>query len=152
MFSKILYPTDFSEVSLRAIPYIKSLRAAGAKEVIVLRVINENKVACISQGAVWVGQDVDHFLKLTYQRLMTEAYEQIKPVEAELQAAGFDVVVKIEKGYPYTRILEVADEENVSVIILGSHGRSNMSSVLLGSVSDHVIRHAKQPVIVIKRG
>ncbi|MGQ9748471.1 universal stress protein [Desulfosoma sp.] len=39
----------------------------------------------------------------------------------------------------------------MSAIILGSHGRSNLSSVLLGSVSEYVIRHAKKPVIVVRR-
>jgi nucleotide-binding universal stress UspA family protein len=47
--------------------------------------------------------------------------------------------------------LEVAKKEDVSIIILGSHGRSNLSSVLLGSVSDHIIRHSPKPVLVIKR-
>ncbi|MGQ9483439.1 MAG: universal stress protein [Desulfosoma sp.] len=57
----------------------------------------------------------------------------------------------MEEGVPHVKILEVANEENVSAIILGSHGRSNLSSVLLGSVSEYVIRHAKKPVIVVRR-
>jgi nucleotide-binding universal stress UspA family protein len=57
----------------------------------------------------------------------------------------------IERGDPYSKILELADKEDVSVIILGSHGRSNLSKVLLGSVSAHIISHARQPVLVIKR-
>lgn len=57
----------------------------------------------------------------------------------------------VERGAPYSKILKVAENEDVSIIILGSHGRSNLSSVLLGSVSDHVIRHAQKPVLVIKR-
>ncbi|MGQ9795034.1 universal stress protein [Desulfosoma sp.] len=58
---------------------------------------------------------------------------------------------RVEEGVPHVKILEVANEENVSAIILGSHGRSNLSSVLLGSVSEYVIRHAKKPVIVVRR-
>lgn len=151
MFQKILYPTDFSDVSKKALAYIKSLKSTGAKEVIVLRVINEKKAECISQGVAWAGRQVADFLKETYERLTDEAYEEVKPIEAELKDAGFDTRVMVERGMPYLKILEVAEEEKVSVIILGSHGRSNLSSVLLGSVSDHVIRHSKRPVLVIKR-
>jgi len=45
----------------------------------------------------------------------------------------------------------VEKEEDVSAIVLGSHGKSNIKEMLLGSVSEHVIRHCKKPVIVIKR-
>ncbi len=151
MFSKILYPTDFSDVSQKALAYIKSLKGAGAKTVIVLRVINEKKAECISQGVAWAGMDVADFLKESYRMLTEKAQEEVKPVESELKAAGLDVEIMVEKGVPQLKILEIADEKEVSAIILGSHGRSNLTSALLGSVSDHVIRHARQPVIVIKR-
>jgi len=151
MFEKILYPTDFSDVSQKALEYIISLKSAGARQVIILRVINEKKAEYISQGVAWAGVEVADFLRQTYQKLTEEAYNELKPVETELKGAGFDIKVMVEKGNPYSRILEVAEEQDVSAIILGSHGRSNLGSVLLGSVSDHVIRHSKKPVIVIKR-
>lgn len=136
MYQKILYPTDFSD---------------GAQQVIIVRIINEKKAECISQGVAWAGMEVGDFLKQTYQMLLDEASEQIKSVEMELKSAGFDTKIVIERGDPYSKILELADKEDVSVIILGSHGRSNLSKVLLGSVSVHIISHARQPVLVIKR-
>jgi nucleotide-binding universal stress UspA family protein len=45
----------------------------------------------------------------------------------------------------------VAEEENPSVIVIGSHGKSNLEEMLLGSVSEKVVRKAKHPVLVIKR-
>ncbi|WP_170161664.1 universal stress protein [Desulfosoma caldarium] len=73
------------------------------------------------------------------------------PIEKEFKAAGFDRKTPALEDNPSISILEVADEENVSAIILGSHGRSNLSAVLSGSLSNDVIRHAKKPVIVVKR-
>jgi len=49
------------------------------------------------------------------------------------------------------KILEIEAEESVSVIVLGSHGKSNVKEMLLGSVSEHVIRNCRKPVLVIKR-
>jgi len=151
MFEKILYPTDVSDVSKKALAYIKSLKNTGTKQVIILRVINKNKEERISQGVAWAGVEVADFLKETYQRLEEEAYEEVKPVESELKEAGFDVKIRVEKGHPYSKILDVEREEDVSAIVLGSHGRSNVEEILLGSVSEHVIRYSKKPVLVVKR-
>jgi nucleotide-binding universal stress UspA family protein len=49
MFEKILYPTDFSDVSKKALDYIKQLMQAGAKEVIVLHVMDEREIDAIFQ-------------------------------------------------------------------------------------------------------
>lgn len=151
MFEKILYPTDFSEVSKKALAYIKSLAGTGSKQVIVLHVINDKRVECMTQGVAWAGKDVATYLKEVQQDLENEARDKAKSIESELAAAGFDVKVRIESGRPHSRILEVETEEGVSVIVLGSHGRSNLGEMLLGSVSENVIRHSKKPVLVIKR-
>lgn len=151
MLEKILYPTDFSEVSRKAIKYLKVLRGAGATHVVLLRVLNDKTMAAIAKGVALSGKDVAIFLKDVLESLRQEAWEAMRPIEEELKGMGYEVTTRVEEGAPQTKILEVADEENVSAIILGSHGRSNLSAVLLGSVSDYVIRHSKKPVIVIKR-
>ncbi|MDO9528669.1 MAG: universal stress protein [Syntrophales bacterium] len=72
-------------------------------------------------------------------------------IENDLREAGFKVKTRIETGFPFSEILRVENEENVSVIVMGSHGMSNLKEILLGSVSERVIRKAKKPVLVIKR-
>jgi nucleotide-binding universal stress UspA family protein len=151
MFEKVLYPTDFSDVSKNALAYLKSMKNAGAKQVIILRVINDKRVDCISKGIALAGKETSRFLKGVYEELLEEAFREVKPIESELKEAGLEVKVRVESGVPHSKILEVAKEEEVSVIVLGSHGRSNLSDMLLGSVSDHVIRHSVKPVLVIKR-
>jgi nucleotide-binding universal stress UspA family protein len=151
MFAKLLYPTDFSDVSKKALAYLKSMKDAGAEQVIVLRVINAKRIDCISKGVAMAGKEASRFLKDVYEELLAEAFAQVKPIEAELKNAGLDVKVRVERGIPHSKILEVAEEEKVSAIVLGSHGRSNLGDMILGSVSDHVIRHSRKPVLVIKR-
>jgi len=69
----------------------------------------------------------------------------------ELKKCGFEVKVRIETGVPLTEILRVEQEEGVSVTVIGSHGKSNVKEMLLGSVSEKVIRKSERPVLVIKR-
>jgi nucleotide-binding universal stress UspA family protein len=144
MFKKILYPTDFSEVSKKAINYIKQLKDAGTEEVVVLHVLNEKGVEAI---ALYASGSFDELL----QRVEKEAADEMKKIEADLKESGFKVKLRIEIGTPLTDILKVEQEEGVSAIVIGSHGKTNVKEMLLGSVSEKVIRKSKNPVLVIRR-
>ena len=61
------------------------------------------------------------------------------------------MTVRTPLGTPGTEIVNAADAEGVSLIVIGSHGRSNLRDRLLGTVSEYVIKNARQPVLVIKR-
>ena len=144
MFKKILYPTDFSDVSKRAMDFVKQLKDAGSEEVIILHVIDKSSLNAL---AMYTSKD---FLKIE-MGWEEKAAEDISLIEKELKEKGFKVKVRIEKEIPFREILRVEEEEDVSVIVIGSHGLSNIQEMLLGSVSEKVIRGAKKPVLVVKR-
>lgn len=146
MFEKILYPTDFSDVSKKALDYIKTLKDAGAKEVIVLHVIDEREIdhlAHLPEASI----DIEELEKKREEH----AKEEIGAIEKELKEGGFTVKTMIKKGVPFTDILKAEEEENVSVVVIGSHGKSCISEMLLGSVSEKVIRKSNKPVLVVRR-
>jgi nucleotide-binding universal stress UspA family protein len=143
MFKKILFPTDFSDVSQKSVKYIQQLKGAGAQEVIVLHVIDEKELQVLSRVP-------DHYLQIT-SLMEKEIAKEMAAVEADLAAEGFSVKLKVKTGKPFTEIMHTAAEEKVSVIVLGSHGKSNIGEMLMGSVSENVIRHAKVPLLVISR-
>jgi nucleotide-binding universal stress UspA family protein len=143
MFKTILFPTDFSDVSRKAVKYIKRLKGAGAQEVVVLHVIDEKELRILSK----VG---DQYVQITTQ-MEEEIEKQMASIEADMTAQGFRVKLKVKTGNPFTQIMTTAADEKVSIIVLGSHGRSNIAEMLIGSVSENVIRHAKVPSLVISR-
>lgn len=143
MFKKILFPTDFSDVSQKAVKYIKQLKGAGAQEVIVLHVIDEKELLVLSRVP-------DQYLKIT-TLMEKEIAKELAVVEADMAAEGFSVKLKVKTGKPFTEIMMTATEEKVSIIVIGSHGKSNIGEMLMGSVSENVIRHAKVPLLVISR-
>jgi nucleotide-binding universal stress UspA family protein len=70
------------------------------------------------------------------------------------EAAGFDaepVLIQGSGGSVWQRLLEIADERDVDVIVVGRRGVSRLRGVLLGSVSNAVIQHAHVPVLVVPR-
>lgn len=146
MFTKILYPTDFSEVAAKALKYIKKLKNAGGREVIMVHVINQRIIDGLVRHAM-IDRDI------TQWRAKAEevAHESLDEIKGELERAGFAVKTIVQTGFPWNVILDVEKQEGPSIIVIGSHGRSNLSDMFLGSVSDRVIRKSRRPVLVIKR-
>jgi len=144
MFAKILYPTDFSNVSKKALAYLKRLKDAGAKEIVILHVIDERKIEAIvlyGRGNSCVFID----------NMEQEARREVTAIEKELRDNGFEVKARIETGIPLREILRVEEQEKVSLIVIDSHGKTNIKEMLIGSVSEKVVRRAKGPVLLIKR-
>ena len=146
MFRKILYPTDFSDVSLKALAYMKKLKECGSEEVLVLHVIHQRTIDALriyGGGSV----NIEEFIG----DLIEEAAKSLAKIEGELKKFGFRVKRMIKTGFPLREILDTEQEEDISVIVIGSHGKSNLEEMFLGSVSEKVIRKCKNPVLVIKR-
>jgi len=144
MFKKILYPTDFSDVSKKALASILELKTNEPQEVVVIHVIDSRNLDAMAQ---YVPAD----LLRTQEALEKIAREETQAITDELEKKGFTVKVRIEEGIPSRNILDAEEEEGVSSIVIGSHGVSNIKEMFLGSVSEKVIRKAKNPVLVIKR-
>ena len=146
MFKKILYPTDFSDVSQKALDYIKQLKEAGSMEVVVLHVINQRVIEGIRRHVADESR-IEEFETVVRE----EANQSLIEVENELKKIAYKVKRIIKTGVPLREILRIEEEEDVSVIVIGSHGRTNLEEVFLGSVSEKVIRKCKKPILVIKR-
>ena len=146
MFKKILYPTDFSEVAAKALDYIKQLKEAGAQEVTILHVINQRIIDGLKRHAM-LDKDILHWRNKAEEI----AHDSLVEMSKELESLGFTVKTVVKTGFPWREILEVEKKEAPSILVIGSHGRSNLGDVFLGSVSDRVIRKSKGPVMVIKR-
>ena len=146
MFTKILYPTDFSDVALKSVGYIKQLRAAGSQEVVIVNVINQRILDGLLRHAV-LSEDIARWKKEVRETAETSLAE----MQANLEAIGFTVKTVVRTGYPWQVILDIEKAENPSIIVLGSHGRSNLGDMLLGSVSDRVSRKSSCPVLIVKR-
>jgi nucleotide-binding universal stress UspA family protein len=145
MFRKILYPTDFSEVSKTAINYLIQLKDAGAEEVVILHVVDTRNLH--------IPDLYDAFADLSMlgEKQAVSAKKKALKMVKELSAAGIKTSLRIEKGIPFKEILRMEKEEDVSLIVVGSHGASNVKEMLLGSVAEKVVRKAEKPVLVVKR-
>jgi nucleotide-binding universal stress UspA family protein len=132
----ILYPTDFSENAQRAFPLACALARDCGARVFVLHVM-----------PLPLGHD-----QLVARRNPEEYYGGTWDMLFEVQPPDTSVSVEhlLEEGDAAKEILAVAQEIQAELIIMGTHGRTGLGRVLLGSVAEQVLRKASCPVLTIK--
>jgi len=152
MFRKILFPTDFSEGSMRAIQRFNRDNTSEVNECVILHVIDEGHLEDMLTGLSYFYKnekremtDVENKLKEEAKKEMQERAERCRDM---MKAKNIKMLVRV--GIPYEEIVKVAEEENVSLILLPSHGKLGYSHELMGSTTIRVLRKTKKPVLIIK--
>lgn len=144
MFTKILFPTDFSETSRKAMEYILELKANGLKEVVVLHVIDGETLSKIEPFV-----QTDRFQKMI-SKIYRETREALEATERELKAGGVAVKLITRSGQTVPEILKLEEEEDVAGVVMGSHESSGLQHLFTGSVAETVVHKSKRPVLVVK--
>jgi nucleotide-binding universal stress UspA family protein len=157
MYSKILLTLDGSEVSQQAIPHAVTLAKQTGAEVILVQVIDsESQMLMRAAGAtiepIAVGQvtaDIAHEAVVAERE---EAQVNLEGVKAAMLAQGVGTVsTMIREGYPGDEIVAAADETKADVVVIATHGRSGLGRAILGSVADHIVRHAGLASVLLVR-
>lgn len=140
--STILVPVDFSAGSLGALGFgVASARRLGAS-IILVHVMDPMYVS-------------GRFDSKRLRALRTEAHHEAKRLLATLAKRRVRPQVPVRnyllEGTAYSAIVGMAAKTNTDLIVMGSEGRSGMKRFLVGSVAEKVIRHARCPVLVVRR-
>jgi nucleotide-binding universal stress UspA family protein len=144
---KILYPTDFSEYSQAALPLALDLANRYGAQLHCLHAVDVEHELFIAGGYVVPlrTEPVDHEeLRRIAHRHMDEF---VKQHLAEVNGSVRPVVVL---GKPFEQIVRYARDENIDLIVIGTHGHSALGSMLLGSVAEKVIRKAPCAVLSVR--
>ena len=133
MLKKILAPTDFSELSVRGVRYACELAKDVGAEVTILNVVT------VDESGINKGEMGEH-----KQRLDEFVAKNVADVSANLRISKL-----VNAGQAYFAIIDCAENERIDLIVISSHGRSGLSRMLIGSVTDKVLRGASCPVLVV---
>jgi universal stress protein A len=141
--SKILLAVDFSDNSIKACEYALTLARKFGSRIILLHVINE--------PVDLRGFYVPH---ISFERLEKEIEEgAVKMMDKFISNCleGYaNVETCIVSGIPYEEILKKAEDEQVGMIVLGTHGRTGIDHFLFGSTAERVVRTATSPVLTVR--
>lgn len=150
MLGKVLLATDFSELTDKALEFLKKLRDS-VKEVVVVHVIDEKEIGTVATNLAWIGETTRDYEEELRRKLKEKVREELEKLKSKLEGEGFEVKTVIAEGHPAEKIVEISEKESVAAIVMGSHGKSNLKAALIGSVSEEVVRRANRPVIVVRR-
>lgn len=142
-FKKILVPIDFSPPSLQALEYATDL-ARRYEASLELVYVYQSIAYALPEGYVLVTPDQVTEILGEFEKQMQRAKEQA------LAAGVAQVESAVVEGYPITEILRRQQEHEHDAIVMGTHGRSGIKRVFLGSVAENVLRSAKCPVLVVR--
>jgi nucleotide-binding universal stress UspA family protein len=135
----ILHPTDFSERSRYALRYAWLLARELGARLIVLHVVPPPPVTIHGEMIAFVPPE---------ERDLDELRERLRAYQADTPAVPVDHF--LEEGDPAAVILRVAKTTPCDLIVMGTHGRTGLGRLLMGSVAEEVVRKAPCPVITVK--
>ena len=139
MYKRILVPTDGSEFAKKAQKHALFLSKVSGAEIIAVSVTENNFVN---------GLPLDDEVYQLNQILKERSEENLKEFD-KLNEEDLKVTHVIREGSPARVILEVAQEEDVDLIVMGSSGKSGFDRFIMGSVADKVVNSAKCAVLVV---
>jgi nucleotide-binding universal stress UspA family protein len=153
MYSQVLVPLDGSEASERALPHAQSLADAFGARVHLLQVISLSHEYEASRGGgggspTVAEYSVDMARQVTAAR-QTRAEAYLQATAARLEENGLQVATSVRQGSTLDNIVNFVAENGIDLIVMSTHGRSGLQRLLVGSVTDRVIRSSHVPVLAI---
>ncbi len=137
----ILFPTDFTEASVKVLPYATYLAHKLGAKLMVLFVVEE-----LSKYANFY---VPHSALDNLEAELMESARKKMESFVEDYFEDFPVETMIRRGDVPEEIIKVAEEKGIDLIVMGTHGRKGLEKVLLGSVAERVVKGAPCPVMTV---
>jgi nucleotide-binding universal stress UspA family protein len=144
MYKRILFPTDGSEITGKALNSAIALAKLTGAEICALSVKEPFPYSAISEMQPVPPQEF-------YDAQERIASDRVKAAQQAAQAAGVTCHAHtVEALHPWEAMLDHADKQGCDVIVMASHGRRGVAALLLGSETQRVLLHTKLPVLVVR--
>jgi nucleotide-binding universal stress UspA family protein len=139
---KILCPIDHSDCSKEALKYAVSFAMKDEAKLYLLHIID---IRSFNEGLDAMTKQIpdEETLEQLRKKLLDCIPEEIRD-EMEIEAT-------VIQGIPFAEIISTAREKEIDMIVIGSHGRTGISHMMLGSVSEKVVRKAPCPVLTVRQ-
>lgn len=145
-YRRVLVPVDFSECTPAVLGHAIDMLEPHRAQVILLHAMT----VPTGLGPTDVITGPDGVRRPVREQLRSEAEAALEALTAPILERGLEATWRLEFGAPAATTLEVAEELGVDLIVMGTHGRTGIRRVLLGSVSEQVLRYAEVPVLTVR--
>jgi len=137
----VLFATDFSATSEAALPYATAICRHFGSTLHTAHVLSDASLLMMTGGVDYVS------MSTIYEDAHTEAKEKLDQISARLEGIRHHNYVR--HGQVWKNLAEIIDENEIDLVVVGTHGRTGLGKLLLGSVAEDILRHAPCPVLTV---
>ncbi len=146
---KVLCPVDLAPQAKGAAEEAASLAKALGAELVLLHVMAEPAFA-VGDPLLAPGELSGYALPALAEEYREEMDRRLQQLGEQLRKAGISVSTMLVRGAPHEAIVNAADAEHADLIVMSTHGRTGLPHLLLGSVTERVVRTARVPVMTLR--
>ena len=143
---RLLIGVDESPFSAAAVEFVRGMRWPEGSSVVVVSAV-KSVVVAVPEAAMMMAESLEGLRR----EQMAAAARLVKAVEAELAAAGLVAESRAVDGDPRDVLVDACRTERADLVVLGSHGRTGLAKLVMGSVASHVVAHAPCSVLIVRR-
>ena len=146
-FNRILCPTDFSPPASEAVRVAAELAGRFSAQLFLAHVVHPAPGMSLGQ----LGEGLEAFDIRGYEKaLVAAAKRKLKNLIGEAVPTELQAETVVVAGDPAKRILDLAEENKIDLIIISTHGRTGWHRLVAGSVAEKLVRHASCPVLTVR--
>lgn len=146
---KVLCPVDLSEAGVSPAEQAASLAKSLGAELVLLHVMGEPAFA-VGDPLLAPADVAGYALPALAEEYRVEMEKRLGRLGDRLRAQGVSVATLLVRGPTHEAIVSAANDQHADLIVMGTHGRSGLQHLLLGSVTERVVRTAKVPVMTLR--
>src|ERR1700758_2075702 len=137
----VLFATDFSATSESALPYATAICRRFRSTLHLVHVLSEASLLMMTGGVDYVSMGT------IYEDAHNEAKDKLDQIAAHLETIPHHIYAR--HGAVWKNLAEVIQQSEIDLIVVGTHGRTGLGKLLLGSVAEDILHHAPCPVLTI---
>jgi nucleotide-binding universal stress UspA family protein len=158
-YRRMMVTLDGSELAAQALPHARVLAGCLGAEVVLFRVIQTNDenmgaIEGLFTGMIafegGVANMTDTRRHEFVEKLVNDAATALEEVAIEFEQQNIPVQTVVQLGSPAAAIIDYADESDIDLIVMSTHGRTGVARWVYGSVADRVLRGASCPVLLVR--
>ncbi|HEY4717080.1 MAG TPA: universal stress protein [bacterium] len=143
---KILVPVDFSKHSKISMDYAIALAKISGAEILVFHVFEKPAVP----QTIWMSKQVITTYKNYFKEVEKKTKDELQNFLEKFDTGNIEIKTKVKLGLPYLEIIDIANKENVDLIVIGTRGLTVFQKMLIGSTADRIVRKAKCNVLLVR--
>ena len=153
MYKRVLIPLDGSRFAEQALSHAEALIHPGESEIHLLSVapvLDTRALTMVPLYPMYVYRDYLDQERRESERITNELNQYLGSLADRFQSQGATVHIAVRFGQPAEEILAYADENDIDLIVMSTHGRSGLGRWVYGSVADKVLHGANIPVLLVR--